>query len=62
MSAFHGAWQKILIVSLIACDTLSIITADELFVKQDKYLLPNCLLTPLVSEKWQSSIDAIVLL
>ena len=62
MSAFHGAWQKILIVSPIACDTLRIITADESSVKQDKYLPRNCLLTTLVIDKWQSSTDAIVLL
>ena len=62
MSAFHGAWQKILVVSPVACDTLRIITEDELFVKQDKYLPRNCLLTPLVIDKWQSSTNAIALL
>lgn len=62
MSAFHGAWQKILVLSPIARDTLRIITGHELFVKQDKYLPRNCLLTPLVIDKWQSSTDAIVLL
>jgi len=51
MSAFHGAWQKILVLSPIACDTLRIIMWDELFVKQDKYLRRNCLLAPLVIDK-----------
>jgi len=59
MSAFHGALEKSSEVTPTVFDTRRIITADELFVKQDRYRPRNSPLTPLVINKWQSTSDTI---